>query len=166
MPGRTNCGSDKWQVGQMTHFMYRLDKLWVGQMAGRTNDAFYVLVGQMAGRTNDRLDKCRSDKRRSDKRRSHKTRGTVSMVEFLNQLRKRAAWKSSAEQACPYLSKYLKIFITVICAIWKRQIKPELLLLIITKTITLQLSLSNRFLFNLILYYLKLTIIYNTINKI
>jgi hypothetical protein len=42
MPGRTNCGSDKWQVGQMTHFMYRSDKWQVGQMAGRTNDAFYV----------------------------------------------------------------------------------------------------------------------------
>ena len=42
MPGRTNCGSDKWQVGQMTHFMYRLDKWQVGQMTGRTNDAFFV----------------------------------------------------------------------------------------------------------------------------
>jgi len=60
----------------MTHFMYRSDKWQVGQMAGRTNDAFSVKVGQMAGRTNGRSDKCRPDKRRSDKRRSHKTRGT------------------------------------------------------------------------------------------
>ncbi len=49
------------QVGQMMHFMYRSDKcciyVQVGQMAGRTNDAFYVSVGQMAGWTNDRSDK-------------------------------------------------------------------------------------------------------------
>jgi hypothetical protein len=67
MAGRTNGRLDKWQVGQMV---------------GRTNDAFCVLVGQMAGRTNGRLDKCRSDKRRSDKRRLHKTRGTPSTPIF------------------------------------------------------------------------------------
>jgi hypothetical protein len=31
----------------MTHFVYRSDKLWFGQMTGWTNDAFRVKVGQM-----------------------------------------------------------------------------------------------------------------------
>ena len=55
-----NGRSDKWQVGQMTHFKYG-----VGQITGQTNDAFYVKVGQASW-----MDKCRLDKRRS-----HKTHG-------------------------------------------------------------------------------------------
>ncbi len=63
--------SDKWQVGQMTHFMNRSDKRHI-LCTGRTN----VGVDKCRGRTNVRLDKCRSDKRWSDKRWSDKSRVT------------------------------------------------------------------------------------------
>ena len=56
----------------------------------------------------------------------------------------RAAWKSSTEQACPYLSKHLKIFTTVICAMWKWQIKPKLLLLLLS---TATLLIRNKHFF-------------------